>query len=91
MKKLPPRIKSHLWLVASRRSNKSKMSFYFMKKENSENQIVADGLTGFFDLLAKFDYEDKQKEKLVANNSFSSKDDGNLLLESDLKIPKTEK
>lgn len=38
-----------------------------IKKEEDSDEIV-NGLTMFFDLLARFDYEDKQKEKLVLNS-----------------------
>lgn len=38
-----------------------------IKNEKDSNEIV-NGLTIFFDLLARFDYEDKQKEKLVHNS-----------------------
>jgi len=41
-------------------------------KENSEiqnNNEFIDDLASFFDLLAQFDYQDKQKEKLGLNSA----------------------
>jgi hypothetical protein len=46
-----------------------------MGKKETEKQIdVASGLSDFFDLLAMFDYQDMQKEKL-ASEVGSSKED----------------
>ena len=38
-----------------------------INKSNLENIVVLE-LSPFFDLLARFDYEDKQKEKSVINS-----------------------
>ncbi len=39
-----------------------------IKIDSLIDPIIVDGLFDFFDLLARFDYEDKQKEKLVLNS-----------------------
>ena len=39
-----------------------------IKIDSLIDPIIVDGLFDFFDLLARFDYEDKQKEKLVLSS-----------------------
>lgn len=39
-----------------------------IKIDSLIDPTIVDGLFDFFDLLARFDYEDKQKEKLVLSS-----------------------
>lgn len=53
--------------------------------EEAKNELVSKDIVSFFDLLAKFDYEDKQKEKSVLKTDLVVSAPMGSVLDSDTK------